>query len=69
LWIGLVPVSIAIALVWTRHKQAGAWYVTAVAVDWCLGATIYLLLPTVGPIYSDPSSFAGLPHTYVSDLQ
>jgi hypothetical protein len=69
IWIGLVPVSIAIALVWTRHTHAGAWYVTAVAVDWCLGAAIYVLLPTVGPIYSDPKTFAGLPHTYVSDLQ
>jgi len=68
-WIGLVPVSIAIALVWTRHTHAGSWYVTAVAVDWCLGAAIYVLLPTVGPIYSDPQSFAGLPHTDVSDLQ
>ena len=68
-WIALVPVSIAVALVWTRHIQAGAWYVTAVAVDWCLGALIYVLVPTVGPIYSDPGMFAGLPHTYVSDLQ
>jgi hypothetical protein len=69
LWIGLVPVSIAIALVWTRHMNAGAWYVTAVAVDWCLGALIYVLVPTLGPIYSDPGDFSGLPHTYVSDLQ
>ena len=69
LWIGLVPVSIAIALVWTRHRHAGAWYVTAVALDWCLGAAIYVMVPTVGPIYSDPGNFAGLPHTYVSDLQ
>ena len=37
-WIVLVPTSIAIALVWTRHTSAGSWYVTAVAVDWCLGA-------------------------------
>ena len=32
--------------------------------DWCLGALIYLLLPTVGPIYSEPDQFADLPHTY-----
>ncbi|MEZ0579231.1 phosphatase PAP2 family protein [Nocardioides sp. MH1] len=69
LWIGLVPVSIAIALVWTRHTNAGAWYVTAVALDWCFGAAIYVMVPTLGPIYSDPGTFAGLPHTYVSDLQ
>lgn len=68
-WIALVPVSIAIALVWTRHTSAGAWYVTAIAVDWFLGAVVYLLVPTVGPIYSAPSQFADLPRTYVTALQ
>ena len=67
-WIALVPVSIAIALVWTRQTRAGEWYVTAVAVDWALGALLYVLVPTVGPIYSDSSTFAGLPETYVSKL-
>lgn len=68
-WIALVPVSIAIALVWTRHTRAGEWYVTAVAVDWALGAVLYVALPTVGPIYSDPGTFAALPETWVSRLQ
>lgn len=68
-WIALVPVSIAIALVWTRARTAGAWYVTAVALDWLLGAVSYVVWPTVGPIYSDPSRFADLPETYVSRLQ
>ena len=67
-WIALVPVSIAIALVWTRQTRAGEWYVTAVAVDWALGAVLYVLVPTVGPIYSDRGTFAGLPETYVSKL-
>ncbi|TQK72328.1 MULTISPECIES: phosphatase PAP2 family protein [unclassified Nocardioides] len=67
-WIALVPVSIAIALVWTRQTRAGEWYVTAVAVDWALGALLYVLVPTVGPIYSDSSTFADLPETYVSKL-
>lgn len=69
LWIVLVPISIAVALVWTRHTSAGAWFVTAVAVDWCLGAAIYLMVPTVGPIYSDPGMFADLPDTFVHRLQ
>lgn len=69
IWIVLVPVSIAIALVWARNVQAGAWYVTAVVVDWLLGAAIYLLVPTVGPIYSEPDQFTALPETYVSRLQ
>ena len=68
-WIALVPVTIAIALVWTRHTRAGEWFVTAVAVDWALGAVLYVVLPTVGPIYSDPGTFAALPETYVSRLQ
>ncbi|HJQ05652.1 MAG TPA: phosphatase PAP2 family protein [Nocardioides sp.] len=67
-WIALVPVSIAIALVWTRSTAAGSWYVTAVAVDWVLGAVLYLLVPTLGPVYSAPGDFATLPHTYVTDL-
>ncbi|WP_370290430.1 phosphatase PAP2 family protein [Nocardioides sp.] len=68
-WIALVPVTIAIALVWTRATRAGEWYVTAVAIDWALGAVLYVVLPTVGPIYSDPRTFAALPETYVSRLQ
>jgi len=67
-WIFLVPVSIAVALVWTRHNRAGSWYVTAVAFDWMLGAVIYLLAPTVGPIYSDADEFTDLPHTYATWL-
>ncbi|MCL2541771.1 MAG: phosphatase PAP2 family protein [Nocardioidaceae bacterium] len=69
LWIGLVPASIAIALVWTRATSAGSWYVTAVALDWVLGALFYLLVPTLGPIYSSPEHFTALPHTYVTDLE
>ncbi len=68
-WIALVPVTIAVALVWTRQRRGGEWFVTAVAVDWALGAVLYVLVPTVGPIYSNSSSFAELPETYVSRLQ
>jgi hypothetical protein len=68
-WIVMIPVSIAIALIWTRNRRAGQWYITALAVDWALGAAGYFMFPTLGPIYSDPSSFAGLRHTYVTNLQ
>lgn len=62
-WIGLVPASLAIALVWTRRSTAGAWYVTAISLDWCLGVFIYYAVPSVGPIYSSPQWFADLPRT------
>ncbi len=63
IWIGLVPATLAIALVWTRRSTAGAWYVTAISLDWCLGAALYYLVPSLGPTYSSPEWFASLPHT------
>jgi PAP2 superfamily len=68
-WIVLVPVSLVVALVWSRDRAGGAWYVTAVAVDWVLGVATYFAVPTLGPVYADPQQFATLPHTYVSTLQ
>lgn len=62
-WIGLVPASLAIALVWTRRSTAGAWYVTAISIDWCLGVVLYYAVPSLGPIYSSPEWFASLAHT------
>jgi hypothetical protein len=68
-WIVFVPVSLVVALVWSRDRTGGAWYVTAVAVDWVLGVTTYFVFPTLGPVYTEPQDFAALPHTYVSTLQ
>jgi hypothetical protein len=67
-WIGLVPVSICVALVFTRRPAAGSWYVTAISMCWALGALGYYLLPTLGPAYSKPGDFATLHHTYTTDL-
>jgi PAP2 superfamily protein len=68
-WIVFVPFSLVVALVWSRDRTAGAWYVTAVAVDWVLGVATYFALPTLGPVYSMPQDFQALPHTFVSTLQ
>ncbi len=68
-WIVFVPVSLVVALVWSRERAAGAWYVTAVAVDWVLGVAIYFAVPTRGPVYARPDDFAALPHTFVTTLQ
>ncbi len=68
-WIPLVPVTLAVALLWTRHRAAGSWFVTAVAVDWALGVATYFAMPTLGPIYSAPGDFTDLPHTHVTALQ
>jgi hypothetical protein len=68
-WIVLVPVTLVVALVWSRDRVGGEWYVTAVAVDWVLGVATYFLVPTLGPVYAEPQDFTHLPHTYVSTLQ
>ncbi len=67
-WIVLIPVSLAISLIWTRRPAAGSWFVTAIAVDWLLGIATYFVLPTLGPAYSNPEEFADLKHTYTADL-
>src|SRR3712207_1944794 len=68
-WIVFVPASLVVALVWSRNSAAGAWYVTAVAVDWVLGALVYYLVPSLGPIYARPELFTDLPRTDVTGLQ
>lgn len=68
-WIAMVPASLAVALVWSRDTRAGAWYVTAVAVDWVLGVATYFALPTLGPIYARPELFTDLADTHVTSLQ
>jgi len=67
-WLVFIPVSLAAALVWTRDAARGAWYLTAVSVDWVLGVIVYYLFPTVGPIYADPAQFADLSPTFSSRL-
>jgi hypothetical protein len=68
-WIVFVPVSLVVALVWSRDARAGAWYVTAVAVDWVLGVATYFAVPTLGPIYARPETFSALAETDVTGLQ
>ena len=68
-WIVFVPFSLVVALVWSRDRTRGSWYVTAVAVDWVLGVATYFAVPTLGPVYAQPQQFDALPHTYVSTLQ
>ena len=67
----LVPVSLAAALLWNRNIALGFWYVTALNLNWVVGAASYYLLPALGPVYSETEShnFDELPETGVSLLQ
>jgi membrane-associated phospholipid phosphatase len=64
-----VPVSLGAALVWSRDLHRGLWYVTALGINWILGAAVYFLVPTMGPIFVEPTLFSALPTTGVSELQ
>ncbi|MDQ4125340.1 MAG: phosphatase PAP2 family protein, partial [Actinomycetota bacterium] len=64
-----VPISLGAALVWTRDLRRGAWWVTALCVNWVLGVISYYVLPSLGPVFAEPALFAALPDTGVSDLQ
>ena len=69
LYLAFVPLSLGAALVWGRSVRVGSWYVTALCLNWILGALSYYLLPSLGPVFVRPSAFDHLPETGVSLLQ
>jgi membrane-associated phospholipid phosphatase len=68
-FIVFLPLTIGIALVFSNDLLAGLFYTTAQSINWVLGAASYLLLPSLGPVYADPSAFAQLPASEVTHLQ
>lgn len=64
-----VPVSLGAALVWSKNVSTGFWYVTALCINWVLGAASYYWLPSLGPAFSHHSLFNDLPYTGVTALQ
>lgn len=65
----LVPLSLAVALVFAPGTRSGLFYAAALSINWGLGAASYLLLPALGPIYAAPAGFLDLPATGASHLQ
>lgn len=64
-----VPLSLGAALIWGRNVRIGSWYVTALCLNWLLGAVSYYILPSLGPVFVQPERYAVLPETGVSLLQ
>ncbi|MBC3761900.1 phosphatase PAP2 family protein [Quadrisphaera oryzae] len=64
-----VPVSVAVALIFWKHLSHGLWYVTALCLNWALGAASYYLIPASGPFYALPWDFTDLTRTDVTGLQ
>ena len=69
LYLLFVPLSLGAALVWGRNVRMGSWYVTALCLNWLLGAVSYYIVPSLGPVFVHPERYAVLPETGVSLLQ
>jgi membrane-associated phospholipid phosphatase len=69
IFFAFIPGTLAIAVVFARNLQPGLFYVTAQSINWLLAAGSYFLLPSLGPVYLEPSVFADLPSTAVGQLQ
>jgi len=68
-FIVFLPLSLAVALVFSRDLQTSLFYATALSLNWLIGAGSYFLLPALGPVYAYPEWFASLPHSEVTRLQ
>jgi hypothetical protein len=68
-YLPLIPITLGLVLTWSRNGSLGAWYATALSLNWVLGAASYYILPTLGPAFFQPSMFAQLPDSSVSQLQ
>jgi len=64
-----IPGTLAVALVFSSNLKAGLFYATAQSLNWLLGAASYFMLPSLGPIYAEPSAFSNLPVSGVTQLQ
>lgn len=69
LFLLLVPISVGFALIWSTDLAIGAWYVTALSLNWLLGALSYYILPSLGPAFIAPHLFSDLPRTGTGRLQ
>ncbi|MGZ5408313.1 MAG: phosphatase PAP2 family protein [Aeromicrobium sp.] len=68
-YLMLIPLTLGAFLVWGRDLSLGAWYATALSLNWVLGTISYYMLPTLGPAFAQPQSFLELPDTSASSLQ
>jgi len=55
LWfLPLVPLALAVWLVWSRNLGYGYWFATSQCIAWTLGTISYYALPTLGPGFQHP---------------
>ncbi len=65
----LVCIAVVAAVVFADHIRDGAVFIASMMWVWILGVATYYAIPSLGPFWSAPHEFAGLPHTVVQDTQ
>ncbi|WP_181311896.1 phosphatase PAP2 family protein [Nocardioides campestrisoli] len=69
LWfLPLVPIGVAVFLVWSRNIAFGYWFANSQVLIWTLGTASYYALPTLGPGFRYPWLYQELPETGTSAL-
>lgn len=68
-YLPLIPLTLGALLVLNRDVSLGAWYATALSLNWVLGTISYYMIPTLGPGFAQPSMFAELAENPASTLQ
>jgi PAP2 superfamily len=69
LWfLPLVPLALAVWLVWSRNLGFGYWFATSQCIAWTLGTASYYALPTLGPGFYHPWLYQTIEDTNAGHL-
>jgi hypothetical protein len=69
LWfLPLVPLALAVWLVWSRNLGFGYWFAASQCIAWTLGTISYYALPTLGPGFQHPWLYATIDDTAAGSL-
>jgi hypothetical protein len=69
LWfLPLVPLALAVWLVWSRNLGFGYWFATSQCIAWTLGTVSYYALPTLGPGFQHPWLYQTIDDTAAGQL-
>ncbi|HEX3929523.1 MAG TPA: phosphatase PAP2 family protein [Nocardioides sp.] len=69
LWfLPLVPLALAVWLVWSRNIGFGYWFAASQCLAWTLGTISYFALPTLGPGFQHPWLYQTVENTNAGRL-
>jgi hypothetical protein len=69
LWfLPLVPLALAVWLVWSRNLGFGYWFACSQCIAWTLGTISYFALPTLGPGFQHPWLYQTVEGTSAGNL-